>query len=65
MINAAIKALAGYGLTTGLIRESDVIYIINGFISLLGMDSYEDSHVSLEDTSLENVLKIITDYAVE
>ncbi|MCQ4725490.1 UDP-glucose--hexose-1-phosphate uridylyltransferase [Anaerotignum faecicola] len=65
MINAAIKALAGYGLTTGLIRESDVIYIINGFISLLGMDSYEESHVSLEDTSLENVLKIITDYAVE
>ena len=65
MINAAIKALAGYGLTTGLIRESDVIYIINGFISLLGMDSYEESQVSLEDTSLENVLKIITDYAVE
>ena len=60
MINTAIKALAGYELTTRLIRERDVIYIINGLIGLLGMYSNEETDVSLDNMSVETGLQILT-----
>ncbi|MDD6154238.1 MAG: UDP-glucose--hexose-1-phosphate uridylyltransferase [Eubacteriales bacterium] len=79
-IDEAILKLTGYGLATELIEPEDVIYIINQLLMTLGRDDFKgdseqaeaygkallDDEKSLKDGSvLEDILKTLTDYAVE
>ena len=45
MINKSIDKLISYGLLTGLIAESDVIYVRNKILTKLELDSYEKTKV--------------------
>ncbi|MDF2801755.1 MAG: UTP-hexose-phosphate uridylyltransferase [Anaerocolumna sp.] len=66
MINKAIKALVGYGIHTGLISEADRIYISNQILEVIKMDEYEEpTDTELENEDLEQILKIILDYAAD
>lgn len=63
-----INALVGYGLTTGLIEEDDVIYTQNRLLELFKLDGFESSQQALEIPQtkveqLESILKELMDYA--
>lgn len=63
-----MKQLTEYGVSHGLIEPEDRSYIINQFLDLLGLDTYEDPGEVEEIDSpekLETVLGRILDYAVE
>ncbi len=65
-INKQIDRLISYGVITGLIEESDKIYVRNRILALLKLDSYEETGAkcnSIEE--LDEILGTITDYAVE
>lgn len=69
-IYESIKALAGYGLTTQLISQDDVVYVQNRLLETLGLDGFDEQSMGSEipDTkieSLESILKSILDYAAE
>lgn len=64
MINAEIKQLIGYATRNGLIAECDRNYAINSLLSLLKLDSYEDTDCE-ETDDLEELLKKMNDHAVE
>ena len=66
MINNNIDRLISYGLLTNLIEHSDVIYVRNKILTILGLDSYEETTEKCETIGeLSEILKNITDYAVE
>lgn len=66
MINNNIDRLISYGLLTNLIEHSDVIYVRNKILTILGLDSYEETTDKCETIGeLSEILKNITDYAVE
>ena len=69
-IYESIKALVGYGLTTKLITQDDVVYVQNRLLETLGLDGFDEQSMDSEipDTkieSLESILKSILDYAAE
>lgn len=64
MINNAISKLVQYGISTGLVKAEDKIYVTNQILETLNLAEYEETTVS-EEIELEEVLKEITDYAVE
>ena len=69
-IYESIKALTGYGLTTKLITQDDVVYVQNRLLETLGLDGFDEQSMDSEipDTkieSLESILKSILDYAAE
>lgn len=69
-IYESIKTLAGYGLTTKLITQDDVVYVQNRLLETLGLDGFDEQSMDSEipDTkieSLESILKSILDYAAE
>ena len=59
----AIKALTLYAEKNGLIEKADEIFAINQLCQALGLDSFEDCEA--KDCSLEEILKVILDFAVE
>lgn len=65
MINEAIKKLVTYGLNTGLIEETDIIYTTNALLELLKIDEYEEPNCEYDNIILEDVLNEILDYAYE
>ena len=62
MVDAAIKALAEYGIKTGLIQKEDRIYAINRILETMELDQYDDECVSF-DMDLESILNILLDDA--
>ncbi len=58
-----IASLVQYGLDKGLIDECDRMYIINGLLSVLGLDAYEETPP--QALPLEDILRGLLDSAVE
>ena len=65
MIDQAITELVQYGLDTGLVAPEDKIFVTNQILEALGLESYEETPGSRGVEELEQILKEITDYAVE
>ena len=65
MIDQAITELVQYGLDTGLVAPEDKIFVTNQILEALGLESYEEPPGSRGAEELEQILKEITDYAVE
>lgn len=65
MIYQKIDELVAYGIKTGLIDETDRIYVRNRLLRKLGLDSYEETNVLEPLETLEEILDAITDYAAE
>lgn len=65
MIYDSIKKLVTYGLETGLISQSDRVYMTNRILEALCLDEYEDPAEEYSDIDIETVLGEILDYACE
>ncbi len=69
-INELINALTGYGLTTGLIAQDDIVYTQNKLLELFGLEGFDDGFdfTAIPETAtgeLESILKGMLDYACE
>lgn len=64
MIYEAVKQLAGYGISKGLIQETDKIYAVNRILEVLELDEYIEAETNCQP-ELEKILKTLTDFAVE
>ena len=64
----SIDSLVGYGLSTGLIEEDDIVYARNRILEVLKLDSYESKDAAcsvpaVKTEELEQILKSLLDYA--
>lgn len=68
-IQEAVKSLVAYGINTGLVVEEDKIYTTNRILEILKLDDLSEEVVVDEDSvkvdDLEDILKVILDYAAE
>ena len=65
MIYKNIDKLVSYGLMTGLIKETDKMYVINRLLEKLGLDAYEPTgEVCTAIEEIDEILKGILDFAV-
>ncbi len=64
-INMSINKLVSYGLSCGLIEESDKIFATNRILEILHLDEYVTPESDLECEGLEETLKELLDFAVE
>jgi len=64
MLNEAIKNLILYGLDNNIIQETDIVYTINRLLEVMQLDEYESVSCEREE-NLENILKLMLDYAAE
>ncbi|MBO5462050.1 MAG: UDP-glucose--hexose-1-phosphate uridylyltransferase [Clostridia bacterium] len=64
-VSSAIKSLVKYAEKEGLIEALDERWAINRILEILGMDSIETDAEVFEDVKLEELLKILLDYACE
>lgn len=63
-IELLIKRLVRYGLTTGLVKECDKIYVTNRLLELFSIDDPgEEECENVREEDLESVLSEMTDYA--
>ena len=65
MVYDAIKGLVEYGRKRGLLKEEDVIYARNQILEVLKLDEYEEPQGPVESDDLEQILKVLLDYACE
>ncbi len=65
MIYDSIKKLVTYGLETGLISDSDKVYVTNRILEALSLEEYEEPDQKYSDIDLENTLSELLDYACE
>ena len=66
MIYQNIDKLVSYGLLTGLIEETDKMYVRNRLLTKLKLDEYEETGAVCKDVSeLDEILEGILDYAAE
>lgn len=63
MVDAAIAALAEYGVRTGLIEACDRVWAINALLETLGLDSYTDPGPVSGEIDLPAVLTELMDDA--
>ena len=63
-VNQAIKNLVEYGVKTGLLEESDRIYVTNQVLAKLQLEEYEEPEKA-QDAKLEETLKVLLDFACE
>ena len=64
MINRRITQLVNYGITRGLIESEDRFWALNGILSVLGLDSYQEPEELPEyEAPLEEILKDLLDDA--
>ena len=61
----SINKLVSYGLSCGLIGESDKIFATNRILEILKLDEYVAAENDLECESLEETLAELLDFAVE
>lgn len=65
MINEQIDKLVSYGILTGLITDTDSIYVRNRLLTKLGLDSYEETGAVCKNIEeIDDILNKITDFAV-
>ncbi len=64
-VSSAIKSLVKYAEKEGLIEALDERWAVNRILEILGMDSIETETEVFEDVKLEELLKILLDYACE
>lgn len=64
MINKAVKQLVEYGLSKGLIYETDRIYARNRILEVLQLDEYIEP-TDNENADLQKILTDLTDFAVQ
>lgn len=64
-IYEAIKSLVAYGARERLIEKEDEIWAVNRILEILAMDSIPSDVKIYENAELEEMLKVILDYAVE
>ena len=64
-VSSAIKSIVKYAENTRLIEKEDKIWATNRILEILGMDSIEQDAEVFEDASLEELLRILLDYACE
>lgn len=65
MVYEAIKKLTQYGLETGLITETDSIYVVNQILDVLNLEEYEEPQQNFHNINLEETLGQLLDYACE
>lgn len=65
MIDKSIKQLVTYALDCGLIEKEDEIYCTNRLLEYLGLDEYNEPEEAPEKAELEDILKVLLDYAAE
>lgn len=66
MIYEQIDRLLSYGIMTGLIAQSDKVYVRNRILSVLQIDSYEETGAQCTNVEeLEGILEAINDYAAQ
>ncbi len=63
-IYEAINSLVEYGVKENLIETEDKVWAVNRILEILNMDSME-TDAEVKDADLEEILKVILDYAVE
>ena len=63
MISESISKLVQYGISNGLVQESDKIYVTNRILETLKLDEFEQSTSSDGTIDLESVLKDILNFA--
>ncbi len=63
MLYASIKRLVEYGISTGLLPESERIYATNLLLDLMQEETYEDTPLNGEALPLEDILKDLLDIA--
>ena len=63
MVSKYIGALVDYGTACGLLPEEEKIYAVNLLLDMMGCEEYEEQ--PHEKLSLEEILKGLTDIAVE
>ena len=63
-IYEAINSLVEYGVRENLIEKEDKVWAVNRILEILNMDSME-TDAEVKDADLEEILKVILDYAVE
>ena len=61
-VNEAVCALAEYGITSGLMPESERVYAVNQILDTMGLDEYEEPSEKTE-ASLEEILSVLLDDA--
>ena len=64
-VYSSISKLISYGLSCGLIEESDRIYTTNRILEILKLDEFECPSEEAECESLEETLGELLDFAVE
>jgi len=64
MIYDSIAKLVHYAESHGLISSEDRIYSVNALLEVLGLSDYEEP-ASLDEAPLHEILKELTDYAVD
>lgn len=64
MIYNAVKQLADYGISKGLVCESDRNFVINKILEVLKLDDYIEPENG-NFLELDEILNTLTDYAVE
>ena len=64
-VYSSISKLISYGLSCGLIEESDKIFTTNRILEILHLDEYEQPSKDVECESLEETLAELLDFAVE
>lgn len=67
MIQTDIRKLVAYGVQTGLVPETDVIFTINKLLELFGLDELEEGteEITMTEEELPVVLGRMMDYAYE
>lgn len=64
-IYEAIKSLVAYAIRENLIEKEDEIWAVNRILEILALDGIPADVKTDENAELENMLKVILDYAVE
>ena len=64
-VSSAIKSLVKYGIKEGLLDSLDEIWAINRVLEVLELDAIESDAKICESASLEDILKVLLEYACE
>ena len=64
-VSSAIKSLVKYGIKEGLLDKLDEIWAVNRVLEILELDAIDSDAEVCDDASLEELLKVLLDYACE
>ena len=64
-VSSAIKSLVAFGIREGVLDSLDEVWAVNRILEILQRDSIEDDAPAFENVSLEEILKVLLDYACE